>query len=101
LVAALALVASVVSTQFGLLGFVIMRQAMQRPIAHLAYLAGLMLTVTLAGWALGTAIRSLIGGGDLLRFVLECFAWVAVVAVVSTPLLSARLRNRLADTIPR
>jgi O-antigen/teichoic acid export membrane protein len=99
--AALALVASDLSIQFGLLGFVIMRQTLQRPLAHLAYLAGLMLTVTLAGWALGTAIRSLIGGGDLLRFVLECFAWVAVVAVVSTPLLSARLRNRLADTIPR
>lgn len=99
--AALAVVASDLLIQFGLLGLVIIGQTLQRPIAHLVYLAGLMLVVTLGGWALGTAIRSLLGGAGLVPFVLECAVWVAAVAVLSAPLLSTRLRERLVDTIPR
>ena len=99
--AALAVVASDLLIQFGLLGLVVIGQTLQRPLAHLAYLAGLMLAVTLGGWALGMAIRSLLGGAGLLRFVVECAVWSAVVAALSAPLLSARLRERLIDTIPR
>lgn len=99
--AALAVVASDLLIQFGVLGLVVMRQVLQRPFAHLAYLAGLMLAVTLGGWGLGTAIREMVGGSGLLRFVLECAIWLAVVAIVCAPLLSARLRERLIDTIPR
>ncbi len=99
--AALAVVASDLLIQFGLLGLIIISQTLQRPLAHLVYLAGLMLVVTLGGWALGTAIRSLVGGAGLFRFVLECAVWSAAVAVLSAPLLSARLRDRLVDTIPR
>ena len=60
-----------------------------------------MLVVTPGGWALGTTIRSLVGGGSLFRFVLECAVWLLVVAVLSAPLVSARLRENLVDTIPR
>lgn len=99
--AGLAVVASDLLIQFGVLGLVIIGQTLQRPLAHMVYLAGLMLLVTLGGWALGTAIRSLVGGAGLFRFVLECALWSAAVAVLSAPLLSARLRDRLVDTIPR
>jgi O-antigen/teichoic acid export membrane protein len=99
--AALAVVASDILIQFGVLGLVIVRQVLQRPFAHLAYLAGLMLAVTLGGWALGTAIREMVGGSSLFRFVLECAIWLAAVAVLCAPLLSARLREKLIDTIPR
>jgi hypothetical protein len=57
--------------------------------------------VMLGGWALGAAIRSLVGGAGLFRFVLECAVWLAAVAVLSVPLLSARVRERLVDMIPR
>ena len=73
----------------------------QRPLAYLLYLIGLMLVVTLGGWALGTTIWSLVGGGSLFRFVLECAVWLLVVAVLSAPLVSARLRENLDYTIPR
>lgn len=99
--AAIAVVASDLLIQFGVLGLVVMRQVLQRPLAHLAYLAGLMLAVTLGGWALGTAIREMVGGNSLLQFVLECAIWLALVAIVCGPLLRARLRARLIDTIPR
>ena len=99
--AALAVVASDLLIQFGVLGLVVMRQILQRPFAHLAYLAGLMLVVTLGGWALGAAIREMVGGSSLFRFVLECAVWLAAVAVLCAPLLSARLREKLINTIPR
>jgi O-antigen/teichoic acid export membrane protein len=99
--AAFAVVASDLLIQLGVLGLVVMRQILQRPFTHLAYLAGLMLVVTLGGWALGTAIREMVGGSSLFRFALECAIWLAVVAIVCAPLLSARLREKLIDTIPR
>lgn len=99
--AALAVVASDLLIQFGVLGLVVMRQILQRPLVHLAYLASLMLVVTLGGWALGTAIREMVGGSSLFRFVLECAIWLAAVAVLCAPLLSARLRERLIGAIPR
>lgn len=99
--AAIAVVASDLLIQFGVLGLVVMRQILLRPFAHLAYLAGLMLVVTLGGWALGTAIREVVGGTGLFRFVMECTIWLVIVGVLCTPLLSARLREKLIDTIPR
>lgn len=99
--AALSVVVSDLLIQFGLLGLVIIREILQRPLAHLAYLAGLMLVVVLGGWALGTVIRSFVGGGGLFRFVLECAVWLTAVAMLATPLISARLRKKLVDTIPR
>jgi len=99
--AALAVVASDMLIQFGLLGLVIISQTLQRPLAHVLFLAGLMLAVMVGGWALGTAIRSLVGGAGLFRFALECAVWIATVAALCAPLLSARLRERLVDAIPR
>lgn len=99
--AALAVVVSDLLAQSGLLGVTILRQTLQRPLLHLAYLGVLMAAVMAGGWALGTAIRSLMPGHTLVWFVAECAIWVGAVAVLAAPLASSGLRNRLSDTIPR
>ena len=98
--AAIAVIASDLMIQFGLLGIIILRQTLQRPFQHIAVLVMLMVTVTLCGWGLGTAIRSLLPWTGLTRFVAECALWLCVVGLVASPLLSARLRNGLIARIP-
>ena len=99
--AAIAVIASDLSIQFGLLGVIILRQTLQRPFAHVAVLVALMVLVTLCGWGLGTAIRSLLPWAGLTRFVAECALWLCVVAVIASPLASARLRDELVAKIPK
>jgi O-antigen/teichoic acid export membrane protein len=99
--AALAVVASDLLVQSGLLGVTILRQTLQRPLLHLAYLAGLMTVVLLGGWGLGTLIRSFVSGNSLFSFAAECALWLGAVALLASPLASRGLRDRLSDTIPR
>ena len=99
--AAIAVVASDLLVQFGLLGLIIIRQTLQRPFWHIAFLAAVTIGVTLAGWALGTIIRSWMPGTGLLRFTGECALWLVVVALVAAPLANGDLRNRLIAAIPR
>ncbi|HEV7602225.1 MAG TPA: hypothetical protein VGO49_18460 [Bradyrhizobium sp.] len=99
--AAVAIVASDLLVQFGLLGVIIIRQTLQQPLRHIAFLAAVMAIVTLSGWGLGTVIRSLLPGEGLLRFVLECTLWLIAAALVASPLLSRDLRDRLIAAIPR
>lgn len=99
--AAVAIVASDLLVQFGLLGVIIIRQTLQQPVRHIAFLAMVMAVVTLSGWGLGAVIRSLVPGEGLLRFVLECTLWLMVAALVASPLLSRDLRDRLIAAIPR
>jgi hypothetical protein len=99
--AAIAVVASDLLVQFGLLGVIIIRQTLQRPFRHIAFLAAVMILVTLAGWALGTAIRSWIPAAGLMRFFSECAIWLIVVAAVASPIAGANFRNRLITAIPR
>lgn len=87
--------------QFGLLGTIILRQTLQRPLGHVALLAVLMITVTLGGWALGVVIRMWMPGSGLVRFVGECALWLAVVVVAGSPLASNDIRARLIALIPR
>jgi len=98
--AAIAIIASDLLIQFGLLGIVILRQTLQRPFAHIAVLVMLMVTVTLCGWGLGTAIRALLPWTGLLRFVAECVLWLGIAGLVASPLASARLRGELIAKIP-
>jgi hypothetical protein len=99
--AALAMVASDLSIQFGLLGMIIIRQTLRRPLRHVGLLATMMAVITAAGWLLGTAIRSLMPGTGLVSFVAECALWLAVVLVAASPLVSARLRARLEASLPK
>jgi hypothetical protein len=99
--AAIAVVASDLLIQFGLLGTVIIRQTLQRPLRHVAFLAAVMVLVTSAGWALGTIIRAWLPGTGLIRFAGECAVWLLVVALVASPMLKGSFRNRLIAAIPR
>jgi O-antigen/teichoic acid export membrane protein len=99
--AAIAVVASDLLIQFGLLGLTIIRQTLQHPLRHVAFVAAVMVVVTSAGWALGTIIRSWVPGAGLLRFACECTLWLIVVALVASPMLRADFRNRLIAAIPR
>ncbi len=99
--AAIAVITSDLLIQFGLLGIIILRQTLQRPFAHIAVLVALMVTLTLCGWGLGAAIRSLLPWAGVTRFVAECALWLCVVGVIASPLLSARLRDELVAKIPK
>ena len=98
--AAIAVVASELLIQFGVLGRIIIGQTLQHPLRHLLFLAAVMVTVTLAGWALGTAIRLAIPLAEPLRFFVECGLWLAVVAVAASPLAIESVRARLTAAIP-
>ena len=99
--AAIAVVASDLLVQFGLLGAIMIRQTLARPLRHVAFLAAVMILVTAAGWALGALIRSWMPGTGLVRFVGECALWLLVVALVASPLASAQIRKRLIAEIPQ
>jgi len=98
--AAVAVVASDLLIQFGLLGVSIVRQTLQQPFRHVAFLGAVMMLVTSAGWALGTVIRSWVPGTGLFRFACECTLWLIVVALVATPMLRENFRKRLIAAIP-
>jgi hypothetical protein len=84
-----------------MLGRIIIQQTLEHPLRHLIFLAALMVTVTLVGWALGTAIRLAIPLAEPWRFFVECGLWLAVVAVAASPLAIDSVRARLTAAIPR
>jgi O-antigen/teichoic acid export membrane protein len=98
--AAIAVVASELLVQFGVLGRSIIWQTLQHPLRHLAFLSVMMIAVTLAGWALGTAIRLALPSTGAARFFAECALWLAVVLVAAGPLAFESVRARLAAAIP-
>jgi O-antigen/teichoic acid export membrane protein len=98
--AALAVVASDLLIQFGLLGLIIIGQTLRQPVRHVVFLAVLMALVTSAGWAIGAIIRSWVPGTGVVRFALECALWLIVVAAVASPLASTTLRAGLIARIP-
>ena len=87
--------------QFGLLALIVIRQTLQQPARHVAFLAAVMVVVTLCGWGLGTVIRSAVPWTGLTRFVFECALWLAAVALIASPLASKHIRARLSDAIPQ
>lgn len=98
--AAAAVVASDTLIQFGLLGLMIMRQTLKHPGRHIAFLVMLGVAVVVSGWLIGRAITALVPGSGLAHFIAECVAWLIVVGVLASPLLSKRLRERLRAMVP-
>lgn len=98
--AAVAVVASDILIQFGLLGWVIMRQTLQQPFRHIAFLLLIAVAIVAAGWLIGMAITALVPGSGLAQFIVECAAWLIVVGALASPLLSAALRERLRALVP-
>jgi len=99
--AAIAVVSSDLLVQFGLLGVIMIRQTLARPLRHVVFLAAIMILVTSGGWALGTVIHAWMPGTGLVRFAGECALWLAVVALAASPLASAQIRERLVAEIPQ
>jgi O-antigen/teichoic acid export membrane protein len=99
--AAVAIVASDLLIQFGLLGAIIIGQTLARPFRHVAFLAAVMAVVTLGGWGLGAVIRSVVPGAGLLKFASECAIWLAVVGLAASAAVNKNLRDRLIAAIPR
>ena len=99
--AAIAVVASDLLVQFGLLGVTIISQTLVKPFRHLAFLTAITALVTSAGWGIGIMVQSWLPGTGLLRFAGECALWLAIVAVAASPMLSERFRGRLIAAIPR
>ena len=99
--AAIAVVASDLLIQFGVLGLIVIGQTLQRPFSHVAFLAALMAVVAPGGWVLGVVIRSWLPGTGLVRFIVECALWLVVVALLASPMLRTSFRNRMIAAIPR
>jgi O-antigen/teichoic acid export membrane protein len=99
--AAVAVVGSDLLIQCGVLGLVIIRQTLQHPLRHVLFLAAVMIAVTLAGWALGAAIRLALPWTGPARFFAECTIWLLVAAVAASPLAVRRIREKLIASIPR
>ncbi len=98
--AAIAIVASDLLTQVGILTLVIVRQTLAHPIRHMLVLITIMALIMLGGWGLGLAIRGLVPGAGLLRFLAECTIWLVVVAIAASPLLMERVRGRVLAAVP-
>lgn len=99
--AALAIVLSELTVQFGFITIRILRQTLDRPFHHLAFLITMIVAVTLSGWGLGVGIRAAMPGGPLLHLAFETALWAVIVMLVASPLSKAAVRNRLIATIPQ
>ncbi|MBR0826198.1 hypothetical protein JQ596_11660 [Bradyrhizobium manausense] len=98
--AAIAIVASDLLTQVGILTLVIMRQTLAHPLRHTLVLIAVMVAIMLGGWGLGLAIHATMPGTGLQRFLAECAIWVIVVAALASPLLMERVRGRVLAAVP-
>ena len=99
--AALAIVSSDLLIQSGLLAVTVIRETLRHPWRHIACLMVTIITVIVAGWTLGTAIRLGVPGTGSVRFVAECSAWLVGVVVMASPLANRLFRARLIAAIPR
>jgi O-antigen/teichoic acid export membrane protein len=99
--AAVAIVASDLLIQFGVLTMIVLRQTLHQSVRHVMFLIFVMITVIAFGWIVGFLISSLIGKGGLVKFVLECAIWLIVVGVLASPLANAKVRAYLDAAIPR
>jgi len=98
--AALAVVASDLVVQFGLLTLVIVAQTLGRPWRHVAFLLVVSLSILLPGWSLGALVAALAPADGLIHFLIECTTWIVVLGLVASPLLSRGFRARILGLIP-
>jgi O-antigen/teichoic acid export membrane protein len=99
--AAIALVASDIIAQLGILFAIIVFATLKRPLRHVALLFAIMLTIVPAGAGLGALIGHLLPGAGIGHFLAECTLWLMVVALLAAPLASKAVRDRLIAAIPR
>jgi O-antigen/teichoic acid export membrane protein len=99
--AAIALVASDVIAQLGILFAIVIADTLGRPLRHVALLSAIMLAIVPVGAGLGALIGHLVPGAGIAHFLGECTLWLMVVALLAAPLVSKAVRERLIAAIPR
>ena len=99
--AAIALVSSDIVAQSGVLFVIIVGETLKHPLRHTLSLIATMAAIVAAGVAVGAAIRDLLPGSGVPHFLMECTLWLAAAALIASPLISKRLRDRLIAAIPR
>jgi len=99
--AAIALVASDVIAQLGILFAIVIADTLSRPLRHVALLSAIMLAIVPVGAGLGALIGHLVPGAGIAHFLGECTLWLMVVALLAAPLVSKAVRERLIAAIPR
>jgi O-antigen/teichoic acid export membrane protein len=99
--AAIALVASDIVAQLGILFAIIVVETLNRPLRHVALLLAIMLTIIPIGAGLGALISYLLPGEGAVHLLGECTLWLIVVGLLAAPLASKGVRERLAVAIPR
>ncbi|WP_136624224.1 lipopolysaccharide biosynthesis protein [Bradyrhizobium centrolobii] len=99
--AALAVVASDILVQFGLLALVIMGQTLQHPLRHTGFLVLVSVVIVLSGWGAGVVAALLVPGAGLVHFLAECAIWLIFAAVAASPLIIKSVRETLIAAIPR
>lgn len=98
--AAVAVVASDLGVQFGLLALVVMTKTLRHPVRHVAFLVLAAVTILVTGWGIGAVITVLVPGHGLAHFLSECAIWLVVVGLLASPLLGKRLRDWLRALVP-
>ena len=99
--AAIAIVASDLLVQFGLLTLTVIVETLQHPFRHIVWLAAVVAAVVLSGWAAGTAIGWLVPWTGAVHFVVECTLWLVALGLAASPLAIKRFRESLVSAIPR
>jgi O-antigen/teichoic acid export membrane protein len=99
--AALAIVASDILVQFGLLAFVVMGQTLEHPVRHTAFLVLVSALIVLSGWGAGLLAAWLAPGTGLIHFLAECAIWLVFAAAAASPLTVKGFRETLISAIPR
>ena len=99
--AAIALVSSDIIAQSGFLFVIMVGETLRHPVRHTLFVLAIMVTVVSVGAAVGSAVRYLLPGTGIARFVAECALWLVLVALLGSPLANKSLRGRLVESIPR
>ncbi|QPF93864.1 hypothetical protein [Bradyrhizobium commune] len=99
--AALAIVASDILVQSGLLAFVIIGQTLEHPVRHTGFLILVSVTIVLSGWGAGLAAAWLAPGTGLVHFFAECAIWLSFAGAAASPLMVKGFRQTLIAAIPR
>jgi O-antigen/teichoic acid export membrane protein len=99
--AAIALVASDIIAQLGILFAIVIADTLSRPLRHVTLLFAMMLAIVPAGAGLGALIGHVLPGAGIVHFLGECVLWLMVVTLLAAPLASKAVRERLIAAIPR
>jgi O-antigen/teichoic acid export membrane protein len=98
--AALSMVAMDLCIQSAVLGRVMLRETLEHPARHVAFLVLMAALILAFGWGAGVSIRDYALGLGVGHLFIECAIWLILAAIVGSPLLDRTVRARLTAMIP-